>query len=106
VTSRRYSNYRQARSLIDELERSGAGPTAVASLGEMAETLLLSRSKTRDVHEGELDRVAGVLHDLVELEVAGVETAVRLWRTLLATGPPAGAGGGLAYRLEDSRHAA
>jgi hypothetical protein len=56
----------------------------------MAEALLLSRSETRDLHEGELDRVAGVLHDLVDVDVAGVETAVRLWRALLATGPPGG----------------
>jgi hypothetical protein len=105
VTSRRYSNYREACALIDELEWSGAGPASLALLREMTETLLLSRAETRDVHEGELDRVAGLLHDLVELEVAGVETAVRLWRTLLATGPPGGAGG-LAGRLEDSRHAA
>ena len=91
MTARRYSNYREACSLIDELEWAGAGPATVELLREMSETLLLSRARTRDVHEGELDRVAGVLHDLVELEVAGVETAVRLWRTLLATGP---AGGG------------
>jgi hypothetical protein len=90
MTSRRYSNYRHASALIDELESSGGGPHAIGLLRDTAEALLLSRSATRDPHEGELDRAAGVLRDLVDVDVAGVETAVRLWRTLLATGPADG----------------
>jgi hypothetical protein len=88
VTSRRYANYTQALALIRALDDAGAGRDPIAQLLETAEALLLLRARTRTSLEPQLEMVASLLRDLVEREIAGVETATRLWRALLAAGPP------------------
>ena len=88
MTARRYANYSQARSLIDAIDdgRIGAGP--LTFLRDVSEAMLLSRDASRDALEDQLDEVASVLKELVETDSLGVETAGRLWRVILASGPP------------------
>jgi hypothetical protein len=88
VTARRYANYAQAQSLIEAIDDGSVGPRPLAVLREASEAMLLSREASRDSLEGDLDRVANELKRLVDAEALGTETAVRLWRVILATGPP------------------
>ena len=72
-------------ALLDE-ERVGARPLAV--LRDAAESLLLSREPSQDELSDELDELAGTLTALTSVAAIDVDTATRLWRLILACGPP------------------
>lgn len=93
MTSRRYSNYLHARSLITAIDDGRIEPRPLAVLREVSEAMLLSREASRDALEDELDQVARELTRLIEAELIGVETGSRLWRVILASGPPGGSRG-------------
>ena len=54
----------------------------------MAEGLFLSRKASREELPDELDEIAATLRQLTTSGTVEVDTATRLWRLMLASGPP------------------
>jgi hypothetical protein len=71
--------------LLDE-ERIGEHPVAV--LRDAAEGMLLSREASQDELADDLDEIAGTLTALRSNGAIDVDGATRLWRLILACGPP------------------
>jgi hypothetical protein len=74
--------------LIDAIDEGRIGARPLTVLRDVSEAMLLARDASRATLEGELDEVASVLKELIETDALGVETAGRLWRVILASGPP------------------
>jgi hypothetical protein len=87
LTTRRYTNYRRALSLIDSIDRGGLPAGAAGLLRDHAEGMLLSRAAELGDLEQESDSVALLLTKLVATDAVGVETATELWRTIVGAGP-------------------
>jgi hypothetical protein len=88
VTSRRYRDYRKALSLIGLLDEERVGARPIAVLRDAAERMLLSRSAAQEDLADDLDELAGTLTALRSSGAIDVDTATRLWRLILACGPP------------------
>ena len=90
MTTRRYANYRRAVELISAIGESESPSSPTRSLHELAEELLLSRAESIADLEDETDALAATLTHMNRAGAIGVETATRLWRMILACGPPQG----------------
>lgn len=88
MTARRFRDYRRAVSTIDLLDEQRIGARPVAVLRDAAESLLLSREASQDELGDDLDELAGTLTTLTSTGAIDLDTATRLWRLILACGPP------------------
>jgi len=90
MTTRRYANYRRALELIAAIGEPGSPDAPPKSLRELSEEFLLSRAASIADLEDETDDLATTLTHMTRAGMVGVETATRLWRIILACGPPDG----------------
>ena len=84
MDARRYRHYRDAVALLSALE-----DPSLDELMDEVEAVFLSRSATQAGVTDELERVAGILREASVLGTIEVQTASRLWQTIVACGPPA-----------------
>ncbi len=112
MTTRRYANYRRALELISAIGEPESRDAPPKSLRELSEEFLLSRAASIADLEDETDALAATLTHMNREGSIGVETATRLWRVILACGPPDGVpmtdfpkGGGGASRSRGPRAA-
>lgn len=88
MTPRRYRDYRRALAVIGVLDEDRVGARPVAVLRDAAENLLLNRSAWQEDLADDLDEIAGTLTALRSSGAVDIDTATRLWRMILACGPP------------------